>query len=202
VQALRQASRIHQKVPTVQDMLQGAGIARRDTRRRKGELVNFRTAFCVERKINTQDARRNMQDERVEGEQDMAVTDPIADMLTRIRNASFAKKEVVELKSSRILEEVVKILKKESFVANYKFIKDTKQGILRVYLKYSKEGAPAILGIKRISKPGLRIYKKADALPKVYGGLGIAVISTSKGLMTDSEAREKKLGGEVICYTW
>ncbi len=132
----------------------------------------------------------------------MAVTDPIADMLTRIRNASFAKKDVVELKNSRLLEEVMKIFKKENFIANYKLIKDTKQGILRIYLRYSKEGAPAILGIKRISKPGLRIYKKSDELPKVYGGLGIAIISTSKGLMTDNEAREKKMGGEVLCYTW
>lgn len=132
----------------------------------------------------------------------MAVTDPIADMLTRIRNASFAKKDIVELKNSILMEEVLKIFKKESFISNYKLIKDSKQGVLRVYLKYSKEGAPAILGIKRISKPGLRIYKKADDLPKVYGGLGIAVVSTSKGLMTDNEARDKKMGGEVLCYTW
>lgn len=132
----------------------------------------------------------------------MGVTDPIADMLTRIRNASFAKKDIVELKNSILLEEVLKIFKKESFISNYKLMKDSKQGILRVYLKYSKEGAPAILGIKRISKPGLRIYKKADELPKVYGGLGIAVVSTSKGLMTDNEARDKKMGGEVLCYAW
>lgn len=132
----------------------------------------------------------------------MAVTDPIADMLTRIRNASFAKKEVVEIKNSKFLEEVMKILKKEGFIANYKLMKDAKQGMLRVYLKYSKEGAPAILGIRRISRPGLRAYKKCDELPKVYGGLGIAIISTSKGLLTDAQAREQKIGGEVICYTW
>ena len=132
----------------------------------------------------------------------MAVTDPIADMLTVIRNASRAKKDVVELRNSNFLEGVMKILKKESFIANYKLIKDTKQGILRVYLRYSKEGKPALLGIKRISKPGLRIYKKTDELPKVYGGLGIAIISTSKGLMTDNEAREKKMGGEVVCSVW
>ena len=132
----------------------------------------------------------------------MAVTDPIADMLTRIRNASFAKKDAVELKNSKFLEEIMKIFKKEGFISNYKLIKDSKQGVLRIYLRYSKSGEPAILGIKRISKPGLRIYKKTDELPKVYGGLGIAVISTSKGLVTDKEAREKKLGGEVVCYTW
>jgi small subunit ribosomal protein S8 len=132
----------------------------------------------------------------------MAVTDPIADALTILRNASSAKKDVAELKNSKVTEEIVKILKKESFIANYKLIKDTKQGVLRVYLKYDKDGSPAMLGIKRISKPGLRIYKKSDELPKVYGGLGIAVISTSKGLMTDNEARTGKMGGEIICYAW
>ena len=132
----------------------------------------------------------------------MAVTDPIADALTILRNASFAKKEVAELRNSKIVEEILKIFKKESFIANYKLIKDSKQGLLRVYIRYDKDGTPAILGIKRISKPGLRIYKKSDELPKVYGGLGVAVISTSKGMMTDNEARESKMGGEIICYTW
>ena len=113
----------------------------------------------------------------------MALSDPIADMLTIIRNASSAKKEIVEVKNSRLTEAVIKILKSEGFVANYKLIKDTKQGIVRVYLSYHKNGNPALLGIKRISRPGLRTYKKAEALPKVYGGLGVAIISTSKGLM-------------------
>ncbi|MBI5143807.1 MAG: 30S ribosomal protein S8 [Candidatus Omnitrophica bacterium] len=132
----------------------------------------------------------------------MAVTDTVADALTIIRNASSAKKDVAEVKNSRLTEAILKILKKENFISNYKEIKDSKQGILRVYLRYGQDGSPAILGIKRVSKPGLRIYKKADSLPKVYGGLGVAVISTSKGLMTDAEAREKKAGGEVICYIW
>ena len=132
----------------------------------------------------------------------MAVTDPIADALTILRNASFAKKQVAELRNSKIVEEILKIFRKESFISNYKLIKDTKQGILRVYLQYDKDGTPAILGIKRISKPGLRIYKKSDELPKVYGGLGVAVISTSKGMMTDNDARAHSMGGEVICYTW
>lgn len=132
----------------------------------------------------------------------MAVTDPVADMLTIIRNASFAKKDVAEVRASRLSEEMLRILKRENFISNYKLIKDTKQGLLRVYLKYADDGAPAILGIKRISKPGLRIYKKSDEIPKVYGGLGLAVISTSKGLMTDEEAREKRIGGEVICHVW
>ncbi|MFA5143800.1 MAG: 30S ribosomal protein S8 [Candidatus Omnitrophota bacterium] len=132
----------------------------------------------------------------------MAVTDSIADALTILRNASRAGKEVAELKNSKLTEEIVKILKREGFVANYKLIKDTKQGLLRVYFKYDKDGTPAMLGIKRISRPGLRVYKQADELPRVYGGLGVAVISTSKGLMTDNEAREGKVGGEVICYAW
>ncbi|MFA6320726.1 MAG: 30S ribosomal protein S8 [Candidatus Omnitrophota bacterium] len=132
----------------------------------------------------------------------MAVTDPIADALTIIRNASFAKKDVAELRNSKIVEEILKIFKKENFIANYKLIKDTKQGLLRVYFKYDKDGTPAIMGIKRISKPGLRVYKQSDELPKVYGGLGVAVISTSKGLMTDAAARDSKMGGEIICYAW
>ncbi|MFA6142420.1 MAG: 30S ribosomal protein S8 [Candidatus Omnitrophota bacterium] len=132
----------------------------------------------------------------------MAVTDPIADMLTILRNASSSKKEVAEVKNSKLSEEIIKILKVESFIANYKLIKNTNQGILRVYLRYEKDGTPAITGLRRISKPGLRIYKKADELPKVYGGLGVAIVSTSKGMMTDSQAREKKMGGELICYAW
>ena len=132
----------------------------------------------------------------------MAVTDPIADMLTVIRNASSSKKKVLEVRNSKVSEEIVKIFKKEDFISNYKLIKDSKQGLIRVYLNYAKDGTPGILGIKRISRPGLRIYKKKDELPKVYGGLGSAVISTSKGMMTDVEARDKGLGGEVICYIW
>ena len=132
----------------------------------------------------------------------MAVTDSIADMLIRVKNASGAKKEVVEVKNSRLAEEIMRILRNEDFISNYKVIKDKKQGILRVYLKYGKDGSPAMLGLRRISKPGLRIYKKIDELPKVYGGLGVAVVSTSKGLLTDKEAREKKVGGEVLFYVW
>ena len=132
----------------------------------------------------------------------MALSDPIADMLTVIRNASSARKETVEARNSVLSESVVKILKREGFIANYKLMKDNKQGILRIYLKYLKNGTPSILGLKRISRPGLRVYKKADELPKVYSGLGIAILSTSKGLLTDTEARNSKIGGEVICYAW
>lgn len=132
----------------------------------------------------------------------MAVTDPIADALTIIRNASFAKKEVAEIRNSKVMEAVLKILKKDGFIVNYKLVKDTKQGLLRVYLGYMKDGTPALSGLKRISKPGLRIYKQCDEIPKVYGGLGTAIISTSKGMVTDIEARDAKVGGEVICYAW
>jgi small subunit ribosomal protein S8 len=132
----------------------------------------------------------------------MALTDPIADMLTIVRNASSTKKETAEVKNSVLSESIVKILKREGFIANYKLMKDNKQGILRIYLKYLKNGTPSILGLKRISRPGLRVYKKSDELPKVYGGLGIAILSTSKGLLTDTEARNNKIGGEVICYAW
>ena len=132
----------------------------------------------------------------------MAVTDPIADMLTMVRNASSAKKEVVEVKNSRLTEEIIKIFKKEKFISNYKVIKNSKQGVLRIYLQYLKDGKPAIIGIKKISKSGLRVYKKADEVPQVLGGLGTAVISTSKGLLTDVQARGNKVGGEVICYIW
>jgi len=132
----------------------------------------------------------------------MAITDSIADMLTVVRNANSARKPVCEVRASRVAEEILKIFKQEGFISNYKAIKDTRQGLLRVYFKYAKDGARAITGIRRISKPGLRIYKKADDLPRVLGGLGIAVVSTSKGIVTDNEAREKRLGGEVMCYIW
>jgi small subunit ribosomal protein S8 len=132
----------------------------------------------------------------------MAVTDPIADMLTILRNGSFSKKEIVEVRCSKLSEEVLKLFKKEGFINAYKPLKETAQAKLRVYLRYGKDGTPAITGIKRISKPGLRIYKKVEDLPKVYGGLGVAVISTSKGLMADSQARDQKMGGEVLCYIW
>ena len=132
----------------------------------------------------------------------MALTDPIADMLTVIRNASRAKKETVEARNSKLSEEILKIFKTEGFISNYKVIKDNKQGILRIYLRYAKDGTPAIIGIKRISRSGLRVYKKSDELPKVYAGLGVAVVSTSKGLMTDESARTNRMGGEVICSIW
>ncbi|AZR74731.1 30S ribosomal protein S8 [Anoxybacter fermentans] len=132
----------------------------------------------------------------------MAMTDPIADMLTRIRNANMVRKETVDVPASRIKEEIATVLKNEGFIKDYQRIAEGPQGILRLYLKYGKDGQRVISGLKRISKPGLRVYAKKDEIPKVLGGLGIAIISTSKGIMTDKEARKLGIGGEVICYVW
>ncbi|MGB2706403.1 MAG: 30S ribosomal protein S8 [Candidatus Omnitrophota bacterium] len=132
----------------------------------------------------------------------MPVTDPIADMLTVLRNGVMAHKESVLVKGSKLNENIMEILKKEGFIANYKSVEDKKQGMIKVYLKYEKDKKPAITGLKRISKPGLRIYAKNDEIKNVYGGIGIALISTSKGVVTDKEAREKKIGGEILCEAW
>ena len=131
----------------------------------------------------------------------MPVTDPIADFLTRIRNASRAKKPRVEIPASNMKGSLAEILKKQKFIEDYSVIEDKKQNILRLQLKYT-EGTPAINGLKRISTPGLRVYKGSNELPRVLNGLGIAVISTSRGLLTDKEARRDSLGGEVVCYIW
>ena len=132
----------------------------------------------------------------------MVMTDPIADFLTRIRNANQAKHEVLEVPASNIKKGIATILKNEGFVKNVEFIEDDKQGIIRVFLKYGKNNERVISGLRRISKPGLRSYVKADAVPKVLNGLGIAILSTSEGVMTDKDARAKKIGGEVIAYVW
>ena len=132
----------------------------------------------------------------------MVMTDPIADFLTRIRNANMAKHESLEVPASKIKRDIAEILKNEGFVRDVEYIDDDKQGIIRVFLKYGKGNERVISGIRRISKPGLRSYVKADAVPKVLNGLGIAILSTSEGVITDKEARAKKFGGEVIAYIW
>ncbi|WP_313350290.1 30S ribosomal protein S8 [Exiguobacterium sp.] len=124
----------------------------------------------------------------------MVMTDPIADMLTRIRNANMVRHEKLEMPASTI--------KREGFIRDVEYLEDSKQGTLRVFLKYGASNERVITGLKRISKPGLRVYAKADEIPKVLGGLGIAIVSTSKGVMTDKEARQQKVGGEVIAYIW
>ena len=132
----------------------------------------------------------------------MSITDPIANMLTRIRNAVTAGKDKVDVKSSNINQAILGILKKEKFIQNFKLIPDQKHGMVRVYLRFEEGGAPAIHGLEKVSKPGLRIYAKHREIPKVLDGLGIAVVSTSHGLMTDEEARKNGLGGEVLCRAW
>lgn len=132
----------------------------------------------------------------------MVMTDPIADMLTRIRNANSVYHDKVEFPASKMKQAVTQILKEEGFIKDYEVISDNKQGTVRVNLKYGPNREKVITGIKRISKPGLRVYAKHDQLPRVLGGLGIAVISTSKGIMSDKQARKQGLGGEVIAYVW
>ncbi|KXS45779.1 MULTISPECIES: 30S ribosomal protein S8 [unclassified Candidatus Frackibacter] len=131
----------------------------------------------------------------------MSMTDPVADMLTRTRNANLANKDKVDIPASNIKEEIARILQDEGFIKEYKRIDDNAQGKLRLYLKYSN-GEKVITGLKRISKPGLRVYASKDEVPKVLGGLGVAIISTSQGVVTDKVAREKGIGGEVVCYVW
>lgn len=130
------------------------------------------------------------------------MTDPIADMLTRIRNSLVAKHKTVEVPASNTKRAIAGILLKEGFIKGYTEISDKKQGILKIDLKYSQGNERVISGLKRISKPGLSVYAKKDVVPKVLGGLGVAIISTSKGLMTDRQARKEGLGGEVICFIW
>ncbi len=130
------------------------------------------------------------------------MTDPIADMLTRIRNGNLAKQDKVDIPASNFKAGIAKVLKNEGYIKNSKIIKDRKQGLLRVYLKYGPKNERTIEGIKRVSKPGRRIYSGFEEIPKIRGGLGIMIISTSKGIMTDREARKKKMGGELICSIW
>ncbi len=132
----------------------------------------------------------------------MSMTDPIADMLTRIRNGAMAKKETVDIPSSNVKVEIAKVLKAEGYIGAYKVLKDNKQGILNVALKYDENKKSVVEGIKRVSKPGSRVYVNTDSVPKVINGYGIAILSTSKGLMVDREARKSKVGGEVLCNVW
>lgn len=132
----------------------------------------------------------------------MVMSDPIADMLTRIRNANLVRHEIVEIPASKIKREIAEILKREGFIRDTEYVEDNKQGIIRIFLKYGPQNERVITGLKRISKPGLRVYTKSTEIPKVLGGLGIAILSTSKGVMTDKEARQSKSGGEVLCYVW
>lgn len=132
----------------------------------------------------------------------MVMSDPIADMLTRIRNANLVRHESVEMPASNVKKQIAEILKREGFIRDAEYVDDNKQGLIRIFLKYGPNNERVITGLKRISKPGLRVYTKASEVPRVLGGLGIAIISTSKGIVTDKEARQSKNGGEVLAYVW
>jgi len=132
----------------------------------------------------------------------MATSDPIADMLTRVRNAASAKFNRVDIPGSRVKSEIAKILKTEGYIRNYKFIKDDKQGILRLYLKYVSDQQSVIFGLERVSKPSRRVYLKSKDIKPVLSGMGVSIISTSKGMMTDKTARKENIGGEVLCNIW
>jgi small subunit ribosomal protein S8 len=131
-----------------------------------------------------------------------AITDPVADLLTRIRNASRAGHELVEIPGSRLKLEIVKILAQEKYVRGYQFISDEKAGILRVFLKYGTKREPVLTQLERVSKPGRRVYVAAEKVPRPQNGMGVAIVSTSRGLLPDRECRKQKVGGEVICYVW
>ncbi|MBO8129563.1 MAG: 30S ribosomal protein S8 [Peptococcaceae bacterium] len=130
------------------------------------------------------------------------LTDPIADFLTRIRNANMVYHETTEIPASNTKKAIARLLKEEGYIKDYEVVDDGKQGILRIYLKYGDNKERVITGLKRISKPGLRVYAKKDEVPRVLGGLGIAILSTSRGIITDREARKLGVGGEVLCYIW
>ncbi len=132
----------------------------------------------------------------------MQITDSIADLLTRIRNANTAKHDTVEVPCSNIKKAIVQILLDEGYIKNFTVVEDGKQGIIKIALKYNEGKTPVITGLKRVSKPGLRIYSDVENMPKVIKGLGIAIISTSKGVMTDRQARKENVGGEVLAYIW
>jgi small subunit ribosomal protein S8 len=130
------------------------------------------------------------------------VTDPIADMLTRIRNSSMAEHEKTDIPASKLKVRIAELLKEEGFIKNFRLIEDRKQGILRVYLKYGPGQERVITGLRRVSKPGRRLYVGADKIPSVLGGIGVALISTPRGVLTDRESRRLQVGGEVLCYVW
>ena len=132
----------------------------------------------------------------------MALSDPIADMLTRVRNAGKAQFKSVDIPASQLKNELAKVLKKEGYIKNFKFIKDTKQGILRVYLKYGKDQRHTIFGLERVSKPSRRVYAKGKDIKPVLNGMGIAILTTSKGIMTDKQAKNANIGGEILCKIW
>ena len=132
----------------------------------------------------------------------MSMTDPISDMLTRIRNATTVRHDRTDVPASKMKLEIAKILKQEGFIRTFKMLEEGPQGLIRIYMKYAEDGEPAIHGVERVSKPGRRVYRSVDELPKVRAGLGVAVISTNRGVLTDEQARSLRVGGEVLCEIW
>lgn len=132
----------------------------------------------------------------------MGMTDPIADMLTRIRNAIMASYDTVDIPVSKIRINIGKVLKSEGFIRNYKVLTNRERGVIRVFLKYDENGQPIITGLKRVSRPGRRVYAKSDRIPRVLNGYGISILSTSRGIITDRDARELRVGGEILCSVW
>ena len=131
----------------------------------------------------------------------MSLTDPIANLLTNVRNAIRVKKDTVEVPASKMGEKILEIFKNDGYIEDFRLLKNNVQGVFKIYLKYESKG-PSIIGLKRVSRPGLRIYVRRDSIPRVLNGLGTAVISTSRGIITDREARKLKVGGEVVCHIW
>ena len=132
----------------------------------------------------------------------MSMTDPIADMLTRIRNANKVSYQAVDIPSSRLKINIAKVLKSEGLIRNYRIIDNRGQGAIRIFLKYDENGEPVLSGLKRVSRPGCRVYARSDRIPQVLNGLGINILSTSKGVMADRQARKKGVGGEILCSVW
>jgi len=132
----------------------------------------------------------------------MSMTDPISDMLTRIRNATTVRHDRADIPASKMKLEIAKILKQEGYIRTFKLLEEGPQGLIRIYLKYAEDGEPVIHGLQRVSSPGRRVYRPADRLPKVRNGLGVAVISTNRGVLTDEQARGLRVGGEVLCEIW
>lgn len=132
----------------------------------------------------------------------MSMTDPVSDMLTRIRNATTVRHDRTDVPASKMKLEIAKILKQEGFIRTFKLLEEGPQGLIRIYLKYAEDGEPVIHGLRRISTPGRRVYRAADELPKVQNGLGVAVVSTNRGVLTDEQARGLRVGGEVLCEVW
>ncbi len=132
----------------------------------------------------------------------MSLNDPISNLLTNVRNAAGARQETVDIPASRLGQKILEIFKTDGYIEDFRLLKDNKQGLFKIYLKYGQDKKSAIIGLKRISKPGLRVYCQRDNIPRVIDGLGTAILSTSRGVMTDRQARKNKVGGEVMCFVW